>query len=150
MAFPDTATDDGYDCQMQTNHLSHFLLTSLLFPLLERKSQAVGETRVVNHSSMAAWYPSTRLSKRYLGKNGGDLGGLSVLRIVTIVGLINLFLCLGMESQSACRWCFFLTPSKILYFFPYLYAGDSGRFTLPFTGPEWERYHQTKLANMVQ
>lgn len=76
MAFPDSATDDGYDCQMQTNHLSHFLLTKLLFPLLERKAGTAGEARVVNHSSMAAWYPGTRLGERYLGKNGGNLGGL--------------------------------------------------------------------------
>ena len=35
MATPDAATKDGYDTQMQTNHLSHFLLTAELYPLLE-------------------------------------------------------------------------------------------------------------------
>ena len=118
MAFPDTATDDGYDCQMQTNHLSHFLLTSLLFPLLERKSQAVGETRVVNHSSMAAWYPSTRLSKRYLGKNGGDLGGLSFLRIAIIVGLINLVF-VSWHGVAVClSLVFFSDALEDFVFFP--------------------------------
>ncbi|OLQ03660.1 putative oxidoreductase [Symbiodinium microadriaticum] len=34
MATPDKATKDGYDTQMQTNHLSHFLLAAELFPLL--------------------------------------------------------------------------------------------------------------------
>merc|ERR1719201_1742155 len=86
---------------MQTNHLSHFLLTRLLFYLLEKKAEAKGEARVVNHSSVRAWVPGTRLAKRYLGKNGGNLGG------------------------------------------------NGGRFAIPLVGPEWERYHQTKLANMV-
>ncbi|CAE7330811.1 ENV9, partial [Symbiodinium pilosum] len=36
MALADEATKDGYDVQMQTNHLSHFLLTKEIFPLLEK------------------------------------------------------------------------------------------------------------------
>ena len=45
MALPDVVTDDGYDVQMQTNHLSHFLLTSLLWPLCVR----VSSTGANNH-----------------------------------------------------------------------------------------------------
>ena len=37
MGFPDEASADGYDIQMQVNHFSHFLLTKLLMPLLEKK-----------------------------------------------------------------------------------------------------------------
>jgi len=75
MAFDDVATNDGYDIQMQTNHLSHFLLTKGLFPLLQRAEELRGEARIVNHSSFMRDYPSTPLESKYMGKNGGNLGG---------------------------------------------------------------------------
>ena len=53
MALADVATGDGYDVQMQTNHLSHFLLLKEVFPLLEKAAAARGEARVVHHSSLA-------------------------------------------------------------------------------------------------
>jgi NAD(P)-dependent dehydrogenase (short-subunit alcohol dehydrogenase family) len=69
MALKDQATKDGYDVQMQTNVLSHFLLTKELFPLL-RKSE---EARIVNHSSMARLGPP--LEPKYFEARGGSLGG---------------------------------------------------------------------------
>ena len=75
MALKDEATIDGYDVQMQTNHLSHFLLTMELMPLLEKTAEISGESRVVNHSSVARMNPSKELKKEYLEKNGGKLGG---------------------------------------------------------------------------
>jgi len=69
MALPDKATKDGYDVQMQTNCISHFLLTRELFPLIERSDDG----RVVNHTSMARRGPP--LEAAYFGRNGGDLGG---------------------------------------------------------------------------
>lgn len=75
MALSDTATGDGYDIQMQTNHLSHFLLTGELMPLLELAASGAGESRVVNHSSVARMSPSKKLQADYLDKNGGNLGG---------------------------------------------------------------------------
>lgn len=69
MALKDQATVDGYDIQMQTNVISHFLITKELFPLL-KKSQ---EARIVNHSSMARL--GGPLMMEYFEKNGGDLGG---------------------------------------------------------------------------
>lgn len=75
MATPDKATTDGCDTQMQTNHLSHFLLTSELWPLLEQAAEQRGEARVANHSSEARRMPAKKLEEKYLGKNGGNLGG---------------------------------------------------------------------------
>uniref|UniRef100_A0A7R9WMX8 Uncharacterized protein n=1 Tax=Craspedostauros australis TaxID=1486917 RepID=A0A7R9WMX8_9STRA len=40
---------DGHDIQFQTNHLSHFLLTKLLWDKLVKTD---GQARVINHSSM--------------------------------------------------------------------------------------------------
>jgi NAD(P)-dependent dehydrogenase (short-subunit alcohol dehydrogenase family) len=94
MALEDQATKDGYDVQMQTNCLSHFLLTKELFPLLKNSDAA----RVVNHSSASRL--GGPLDIIYFGKNGGNLGGN------------------GTDQENA-----------------------------SFTGPRWERYHQTKLAN---
>lgn len=69
MALNDYATKDGYDVQVQTNVLSHFLLTKELFPLLS----AAPSGRVVHHSSIARH--GGPLKAEYFGKNGGNLGG---------------------------------------------------------------------------
>lgn len=54
MALADTRTDDGYDVQIQANHLSHFLLTSLLFQVLVDTGRGGSEpARIVQHSSGA-------------------------------------------------------------------------------------------------
>ncbi len=94
MALKEQATKDGYDIQMQTNCLSHFLLTKELFPLLKNSR----ESRIVNHTSMARI--GEPLDMKYFGKNSGDLGGD------------------GTEQENS-----------------------------SFSGPRWQRYHQTKLAN---
>lgn len=75
MGMPDLATPDGFDVQMQSNHLSHFLLTSEVWPLLEIAAEQRGEARVVNHSSGARKTPSKKLTAAHFGKNGGNLGG---------------------------------------------------------------------------
>jgi len=74
MALKDQATADGYDIQMQTNHLSHFLLCREVFPLLEKAAELRGESRIVHHSSGARSMGGA-LQAKYLGKNGGKLGG---------------------------------------------------------------------------
>tara|TARA_B100000029_G_scaffold230324_2_gene227765 strand:+ start:391 stop:1410 length:1020 start_codon:yes stop_codon:yes gene_type:complete len=74
MALKDISTPDGFDVQMQTNHLSHFLLTKELFKCLKKAADNNGESRIVNHSSMAR-YGVKNLEPKYLEKNGGNLGG---------------------------------------------------------------------------
>ncbi len=69
MALKDQATVDGYDIQMQTNVISHFLITKELFPLLRKSNEA----RIVNHSSMARL--GGPLKMEYFERNGGNLGG---------------------------------------------------------------------------
>lgn len=76
MATPDEATVDGYDTQMQTNHLSHFLLVAELLSLLELEAETNGDARIVNHSSFGRLHtPNDQLEEKYFGKNGGNLGG---------------------------------------------------------------------------
>jgi NAD(P)-dependent dehydrogenase (short-subunit alcohol dehydrogenase family) len=73
MAMEDKATKDGYDVQIQTNHLSHFLLTKELYPLLKRAVELRGEARVTNHSSEARH--GKAIDAKYFEANGGNLGG---------------------------------------------------------------------------
>ena len=74
MALKDQATIDGFDIQMQTNHLSHFLLTKELLPLLETAAERRGEARIVNHTSISR-YGVKNLESKYFEKRGGSLGG---------------------------------------------------------------------------
>jgi NAD(P)-dependent dehydrogenase (short-subunit alcohol dehydrogenase family) len=74
MALKDKPTTDGFDIQMQTNHLSHFLLTKKLMPLFKIASDNNGEARIVNHSSIAR-FGVKKLEAKYFEKKGGRLGG---------------------------------------------------------------------------
>jgi NAD(P)-dependent dehydrogenase (short-subunit alcohol dehydrogenase family) len=69
MALKDEPTVDGYDVQIQTNNISHFLITKELFPLMKNSKEA----RIVNHSSQARL--GGPLEMKYFDKNGGNLGG---------------------------------------------------------------------------
>ena len=51
MAMADERTKEGFEIQMLTNHTSHFLLTKLLLPELERAAERTGEARIVNITS---------------------------------------------------------------------------------------------------
>ncbi|OEU07177.1 hypothetical protein FRACYDRAFT_229600 [Fragilariopsis cylindrus CCMP1102] len=79
-----TITEDENEIQMQTNHLSHFLLTNELFPLIFAGSKEHGDARIVQHSSAARHMtPKNGSEETYflkkerdglLGGNDGDTG----------------------------------------------------------------------------
>merc|ERR1719343_716621 len=74
MGFPDEATVDGFEIQMQTNVLGHFLLTHDLMPFLEKAAALRGGARVVNHSSAMRKTPDgsredQELQAKYLQKH---------------------------------------------------------------------------------
>ncbi|OEU18907.1 NAD(P)-binding protein [Fragilariopsis cylindrus CCMP1102] len=79
MAVDDTITKtDGFEVQMQTNHLSHFLLTKELFPLILAGSKEYGDARIVQHSSAGRHMtPNDGLEEKYFLKQEKDglLGG---------------------------------------------------------------------------
>jgi NAD(P)-dependent dehydrogenase (short-subunit alcohol dehydrogenase family) len=80
MATLDEITGDGYDKQMQTNHLSHFLLTKELFPLLLESSKEHGDARIVQHSSSGRKRTiDHKLDEKFFAKyeKDGMLGGES-------------------------------------------------------------------------
>ncbi|KAH6612157.1 hypothetical protein C7974DRAFT_407144 [Boeremia exigua] len=52
MATPEVITEDGFESQFQTNHLSHFLLFYLLKPLLIASATPEFGSRVINVSSL--------------------------------------------------------------------------------------------------
>lgn len=72
MAQSDIRTKDGYDIQMQANHLSHFLLTSLLMDLLHAAAAKHGEARVVSHSSGARHSPDEAIREESLEKQWAE------------------------------------------------------------------------------
>ena len=83
MAVKDTRTNDGFDVQMQTNQLSHFLLTSIVWPSIKQAADKRGEARVVTHSSSARDSPRGNLRKDFFEKSEpGTLGGDWTLTLV--------------------------------------------------------------------
>ena len=54
MALDVQMTKDGYDIQIQTNHLSHFLMTARLWPLLKATADKNGDVTLTQVSSVAS------------------------------------------------------------------------------------------------
>ena len=76
MAKADLRTDAGFDIQMQTNQISHFLLTSIVYPSLVKAGKTRGDARIVMHSSGARFFPNKDLEQKYFQKSeAGKLGG---------------------------------------------------------------------------
>lgn len=80
MAMKDTRTKDGYDIQMQTNQLSHFVLTQGVWKSIQMAAKNRDNARIVTHSSSARDGPGGNLQKEYFMKSEpGTLGGESSL-----------------------------------------------------------------------
>ncbi|CAB9505122.1 WW domain-containing oxidoreductase [Seminavis robusta] len=76
MALKDLRTKDGYDVQMQTNQLSHFVLVEGVWKSIVQASKSRGEARVATHSSSARDSPGKDLEKDYfMQSKPGSLGG---------------------------------------------------------------------------
>jgi NAD(P)-dependent dehydrogenase (short-subunit alcohol dehydrogenase family) len=119
MGVPDSRTEDGYEVQMQTNHLSHFLLTALCMPSLERAGVGRGEARIVQVRTIPSslCLPST---KRDPVQHSS--GARSKKMATDGVGHLK------------------------AEFFEKSAAGTLGGDAIPAC---FNRYHQTKLANTV-
>ena len=74
MAMEDKRSVDGFDVQMQANHLSHYLLTKMCMSSLEKAAESRGEARIVFHSSSAR-YGEDLESKYFEKSDPGTLGG---------------------------------------------------------------------------
>ncbi|KAL7516172.1 hypothetical protein ACHAWX_001214 [Stephanocyclus meneghinianus] len=75
MACDDIRTADGFDVQMQTNMLSHFLLAASVYPSVKQAAEHRGEARIVSHSSSAREAVKTLEEKYFTQCPEGSLGG---------------------------------------------------------------------------
>lgn len=75
MAFDDDRTSDGFDVQMQTNVISHFLLTSVVYPSVEDAAGKRGEARIVTQSSSAREMTKSLEAKYFEKSDANALGG---------------------------------------------------------------------------
>ena len=119
------------DVQMQTNHLSHFLLTKEFFPLLNLKAEAVGEARIVNHSSVAAWMDAELLDGKYLSK--------MEVRFNTLIRICVRHICV-----YTCAYIFMRMDTH----FTGNLGGDSGKGMFTTKNPKMKRYQQSKVRHM--
>lgn len=71
MALPLKESKDGYDIQIQTNHLSHFLLTSLLW---EKLVSTEGQGRVIQVSSASHKLGNPRFDRNKLKTGSYNFG----------------------------------------------------------------------------
>lgn len=87
MAVPYSMTSDNYEIQWQTNHLGHFLLTSLLWKKLV---DSPGQARVIQHSSGAHWLGAPKFDKNQMEVPPTGWSGLLVFHaLLPLVGMAD-------------------------------------------------------------
>ncbi|MEM8640059.1 MAG: oxidoreductase [Cyanobacteria bacterium P01_G01_bin.54] len=65
MQTPETRTDDGFELQLATNHLGHFLLTGLLFDLVERAAGRIVVVSSIAHKFGQMQFDDLMLTQNY-------------------------------------------------------------------------------------
>lgn len=77
MASKDARTKDGFEVQMQTNQLSHFALTRLVWKSVELAANIRGEVRIITHTSFFRNPPISSKPKQkfYVKSEANTLGG---------------------------------------------------------------------------
>ncbi len=70
MACPRTLTSEGLEMQFGTNHVGHFLLTTLLLDVLKTSGTAAVPARIINLSSIGQFYFSPTMGMRLDDLNG--------------------------------------------------------------------------------
>lgn len=133
MACPQMKTEDGFEMQIGTNHLGHFLLTNLLMPLLKK---AAPNARIINVASLAHkqgsinWddisyakteyspfvaYSQSKLANILFTKELARKGeGSGVTAYALHPGVINTELGRHMQDMNACFVCMFKFISNFI------------------------------------
>ncbi|AQA17628.1 short-chain dehydrogenase [Halioglobus japonicus] len=65
MQTPDTRTEDGFELQLGTNHLGHFLLAGLLFDLVEKAAGRITVVSSIAHKFGEMHFDDLMLEQRY-------------------------------------------------------------------------------------
>jgi len=65
MQTPETRTVDGFELQLATNHLGHFLLNGLLFDLVEKRRGRIVAVSSIAHKPGQIWLDDLMLTNNY-------------------------------------------------------------------------------------
>jgi NAD(P)-dependent dehydrogenase (short-subunit alcohol dehydrogenase family) len=82
MLMTEERSADGYEIQFAVNHLSHFVLTLRLLPLLEATAAQAGEARIVNLSSDA--HKGAKINWNTFGRSGKGFGAYSQTKLANV------------------------------------------------------------------
>uniref|UniRef100_A0A0G4HLN2 Uncharacterized protein n=1 Tax=Chromera velia CCMP2878 TaxID=1169474 RepID=A0A0G4HLN2_9ALVE len=104
MALPYELTGDGFEVQVQTNHLSHFLMTALLWPLIKQTAETHGEVAINQVSSGASTFGSPSVDTKNLNNQHPPHGMLLGLAPCIIGGKTDMWARYG--QSKLCNYLF--------------------------------------------